>query len=76
MFLHKSGYLPLLAAYLPEGVSTVLKLEDVNEPDDNKPSDTYTLDLSSDNAVVSSETFNTLLEENKTNYLESLALHL
>lgn len=51
---------------LPEGVSTVLKLEDVNEPDDNKPSDTYTLDLSSDNAVVSSETFNTLLEENKT----------
>lgn len=34
--------------------------------DDNKPSDTYTLDLSSDNAVVSSETFNTLLEENKT----------
>ena len=51
---------------LPEGVSTVLKLEDVNDPDDNKPSDTYTLDLSSDNAVVSSETFNTLLEENKT----------
>ena len=51
---------------LPEGVSTVLKLEDVNEPDDNKPSDTYTLDLSSDNAVVSSEIFNTLLEENKT----------
>lgn len=51
---------------LPEGVSTVLKLEDVNEPDDNKPSDTYTLDLSSDNAVVSSETFNTLLEENKS----------
>lgn len=51
---------------LPEGVSTVLKLEDVNEPDDNKPSDTYTLDLSSDNAVVSSETFNTLLKENKT----------
>ena len=52
--------------FLPEGVSTVLKLEDVNEPDDNKPTDTYTLDLSSDNAVVSSETFNTLLEENKT----------
>lgn len=51
---------------LPEGVSTVLKLEDVNEPDDNKPSDTYTLDLSSDNPVVSSETFNILLEENKT----------
>lgn len=51
---------------LPEGVSTVLKLEDVNEPDDNKPSDTYILDLSSDNAVVSSETFNILLEENKT----------
>ncbi len=34
--------------------------------DDNKPSDTYTLDLSSDNPVVSSEIFNNLLEENKT----------
>ncbi len=51
---------------LPEGVATVLKLEDVNEPDDNKPSDTYTLDLSSDNPVVSSEIFSNLLEENKT----------
>lgn len=51
---------------LPEGVSTVLKLEDINEPDDNKPSDTYTLDLSSDNPVVSSEIFSNLLEENKT----------
>lgn len=43
-----------------------IHLTEKTDVDDNKPSDTYTLDLSSDNAVVSSETFNTLLEENKT----------
>ncbi len=43
-----------------------IHLAEKSDADDNKPSDTYTLDLSSDNAVVSSETFNTLLEENKT----------
>ncbi len=43
-----------------------IHLAEKTDIDDNKPSDTYTLDLSSDNPVVSSETFNTLLEENKT----------
>ncbi len=43
-----------------------IHLAEKSDVDDNKPSDTYTLDLSSDNAVVSSETFNILLEENKT----------
>ncbi len=43
-----------------------IHLAEKSDVDDNKPSDTYTLDLSSDNAVVSSETFNNLLEENKT----------
>ncbi len=43
-----------------------IHLAEKSDADDNKPSDTYTLDLSSDNAVVSSEIFNTLLEENKT----------
>lgn len=43
-----------------------IHLAEKSDVDDNKPSDTYTLDLSSDNTVVSSETFNTLLEENKT----------
>lgn len=42
-----------------------IHLTEKTDVDDNKPSDTYTLDLSSDNAVISSETFNTLLEENK-----------
>ncbi len=43
-----------------------IHLAEKSDVDDNKPSDTYTLDLSSDNDVVSSEIFNTLLEENKT----------
>ena len=43
-----------------------IHLSEKSDIDDNKPSDTYTLDLSSDNPVVSSEIFNTLLEENKT----------
>ncbi len=65
-FCNKSYYVDKWKEKYGDVEFSNIHLTEKTDVDDNKPSDTYTLDLSSDNAVVSSETFNTLLEENKT----------
>ena len=51
---------------LPEGVQTVLNLEDVQEDSDSQTGETYTVDLSASTEPISSKDFAALLSENAT----------